>query len=365
MMWLGRPALRHADTLVTVLGTPSTPAFGTETGFDDDISVVIPNLNGGRWLTGCLSSLAASEHAAAEVIVADDSSTDDSSEIASRLGARFLTGGSKPSGFARTANRGIRSATSTWVFLLNNDTEVSATTLSRMIEVARSSRAGIVAPLVLSMRDPTVIDSAGLLVFPDGTGRPRLHGSPLRDAPAAPEQILLPIGTAMLVHRDVFGRVGLLDESFESYVEDLEWGLRAARAGVRTMLAPNAVLFHWFSGTTGTLSPYKARCVERNHVVTAIRHLPLRDVVLLPVWTTARWVALARVAVAGDAESDGGTIQLALAALRGTLSGVIAIPSAIRDRRRLETDFPVDGRLWRRQLVDARCTVDAFRRFGA
>jgi hypothetical protein len=124
-------------------------------------------------------------------------------------------------------------------------------------------------------------------------------------------------------------------------------------------------MYHWFSGTTGTFSPYKARCVERNHIVTAVRHLPFRDVILLPVWTAARWVALAQVARTRDAETDAGAFPLAWGVIRGTFAGLVALPAAVRDRWRLRQALPVDAQSWRRRLSEARCELEAFRRFGA
>ena len=327
------------------------------------VSVVIPNLNGARWLPGCLASLKRSAHQPLEVIVSDDGSTDQSAAIAAEHGARFLPGSGAPSGFARTANRGLRAARGASVFLLNNDTEVPAETLGLLIAAADEAHADVVSPLVLSMRQDETVDSAGLLLFRDGTGRPRLHGRPQREAPRQRREILLPIGTAMLVTREILDRIGGFDEAFDSYVEDLEWGLRAARAGARTILAPEATVLHWFSGTAGTLSPYKARRVERNHVVVAIRHLPLEDVLLLPFWTVARWTALAALALRGRSEPGASGASLALAALRGAAEGAAAAPGAFRDRRRLKASLPVP-RGWRRMLAKERCRLGDFRRFG-
>lgn len=326
--------------------------------------MVIPNLNGATWLEGCLGSLRESTLPDLELVIADDGSTDASADVTARFGGRFVPGGNAPSGFARTANRGIRAATGERILLLNNDTVVPPDTVALLLETAERTGAGIVSPLVVSMRDPDRIDSIGLFIFRDGTARPGLHGEGIAAAPAAPRPILLPSGTAMLVERRVFDRIGLFDESFESYAEDLDWGLRAARAGEWCLLQPTARVHHWFSGTTAGLSPYKARCIERNHVTVAVRHLPLSDVVLLPVWTVARWMALRSSALDASPE-PGERRRLISAVLRGTAEGVLRIPGAIAGRRRLARRYPVERRDWTARLRNARCTLDDFRHFGS
>jgi len=328
------------------------------------VSVVIPNLNGATWLEGCLDSLRASTHPDLEIVVSDDGSTDESAAVAARFGGRFVSGGTSSSGFARTANRGIRAATGSHIFLLNNDTVVPPDTVSQLVATNAESGAGVVSPLVVSLRDPQRIDSIGLLIYRDGTARPGLHGEEVGAAPSSPRPILLPSGTAMLVERRVFDRIGLFDESFESYAEDLDWGLRAARAGERCILQPSARVHHWFSGTTAGLSPYKARCIERNHITVAIRHLPASDVVLLPYWTLARWLALRSSALEASPGS-GARRQLMSAVLRGAGHGILRVPGALLERQRLARRHPVERREWTARLRRSECSLDDFRHFGS
>lgn len=339
-----------------------------------DISVVIPNLDGERWLPGCLASLRDSTPPPREVIVSDDGSGDASVSIAEGHGARVVRGERPRSGFAATANRGMAEACGEWILLLNNDTEVAPEACGLMVAAALRRGAAIVAPLVASLRDPAYLDSAGLLLFADATARPRLHAQPVERAPSGHEWILVPSGAAVLFRRDLLGTVGALDESLGSYLEDVDWALRCGRAGHRVLLAPEAVVRHWFSGTTGALSPHKARMIERNHVVVAARHLPAATLLLLPVWTAARWAALA-VAILGsratdDAAGPGGAAPahppraLALAAARGALEGALALPGALADRRRLAREFPVDAGWWRARLRTQRARVRDYLQFG-
>ncbi len=327
--------------------------------------MVIPNRDGAHWLEGCLGTLTSAAPAPAEIIVSDDGSSDASAEVARRHGARFLESGRPAgSGFAATANRGLRSASGDWVLLLNNDTEVLPDTFAQLAEVAAARPdAGVLAPLVLSLRDRVSIDSAGLLLYPDGTARPRWHGRRADAVRVSARDVLLPSGAAMAVRADVLARVGLLDERLGSYLEDVDWSLRAQRLGVRMALAPGAVVYHHFSGTAGAFSATKARLVERNRVIVAVRHLPLGTLLASPLWTLARWGALARASRRAGAGSGGQGASGA--ALRGAAAGLAAVPSAVRERRALAREAPVAAREWRRRLARDRARPRDFLTFGA
>ncbi len=324
------------------------------------LSVVIPNRDGARWLEGCLGSLAAGTRPPDEVIVADAGSGDASEEVAGRHGAGFVPAPAGASrGFAATANRGLSRARGDLVLLLNNDTEVAPDALERLgAAAARHPDAGVVAPLVVSLRDRRTIDSAGLLLYPDGTARPRWHGRerPATDLPH--REILMPSGAAAAIRRETLDRVGFLDERLGSYLEDVDWALRAQRRGVTMVLAPEALVFHWFSGTAGALSAEKARLVERNRVIVAARHLPAPMLVASPLWTAARWAVLAAVT---RRTGPGGS---GVAALRGLAEGICQLPGTLNERRALAAELPVDRREWTRRLRRHRARPRDFLRFG-
>jgi hypothetical protein len=122
-------------------------------------------------------------------------------------------------------------------------------------------------------------------------------------------------------------------------------------------------VYHHFSGTAGAFSATKARLVERNRVIVAVRHLPLPTLLASPLWTLARWAALAAAArrAGGGAGADGAPG----AALRGAAEGLAALPGAVRDRRALAREAPVATREWRRLLARHRARPRDFLTFGA
>ncbi len=334
------------------------------------ISVVIPNLDGAHWLEGCLDSLSECSSAVHEIIVADDGSTDGSRDVCARFGACFVESPRARTGFAATANRGIRTASGDAIFLLNNDTTVAPSSirvLSEMLE--RHPDVAMLAPLVLSLRDRATIDSAGMLIFPDATARPRWHGNNIATVTLRDEAVLVPSGAAAVFRREWLDRVGLLDEAMTSYLEDIDLGLRMRRAGGKALFVPEAVVYHYFSGTTGALSPSKGRFIERNHITVAARHLPLLWLLALPVTTAARWVVLVNTVLRAQGAEDGEPgppiRQTATAVLRGLAEGIARLPRSLRERRSLARTATVTRAEWASLLRANRARVSDYRRFGA
>lgn len=83
--------------------------------------------------------------------------------------------------------------------------------------------------------------------------------------------------------------IGLFDEDFFAYCEDCDLGLRAVWAGWKTAVAPKAVVFHKYSGSSGHYSPFKLRLVERNHYFVALKNFPPTVLLLLPLWSFYRY----------------------------------------------------------------------------
>jgi GT2 family glycosyltransferase len=80
--------------------------------------------------------------------------------------------------------------------------------------------------------------------------------------------------TAALFRRALFDRVGLLDERFGSYLEDVDFGIRAGLAGFRGAYVPEAAAGHWGSATLGAWNPEAVRLISRNQVFLVWKYRP-------------------------------------------------------------------------------------------
>ncbi len=180
-------------------------------------------------------------------------------------------------GFAGGANEGVRRALAAGadgVLLLNNDALLEEGALARLrAALAEDPGAAAASPLVL--RD----DPSGRVWFAGGTVRPALGRVAHRGAGADPAG--LPRETrptefltfcAVLVSREAWIAVGTLEEEFFAYGEDVDWCLRARRAGRRLLLCPGAVARHRVNAALGAGSPAQAYLLSRARVILARRH---------------------------------------------------------------------------------------------
>jgi GT2 family glycosyltransferase len=237
------------------------------------VSAVIPNWNCRDHLERLLESLRRQTRPVEEVIVADNGSADGSPEAAESAGARVLRMGSN-AGFSRAVNSGIRAARTSWIAVVNNDVELTPDWLEVLMGVARPENIWFATGKLLSANRRDCLDGTfdticrGACAWRAGQGRP--------DTPqwAAPRPIRLAPFTAALFRSELFEKVGLLDERFESYLEDVDFGLRCARRGFAGVYDPRAVAYHTGSATLGAWHPETVRRMARNQVLLVAKHFP-------------------------------------------------------------------------------------------
>lgn len=273
-------------------------------------SVIILNWNGRHLLEECLDSISSQAFRDFETIVVDNGSTDGSVDwLRNRFGdaISYVT---LPSnlGFAGGNNAGIRIARGSYVILLNNDTAVAPGWLAALADAARRHPdTGMFTPKILNYYRRDEIDNTGHLIYPDGMarGRDRLEKDDGRFDEEG--ETLWPSGCAGVYKKKMLDEIGLLDESFFAYGEDVDLGLRARWAGWTCFYVPTAIVYHKYSATTGAYSPRKAFLVERNRIWILFKNFPLGDILLSPVYTAYRYAMHFRGLVTGK----GATGRLA------------------------------------------------------
>jgi GT2 family glycosyltransferase len=235
------------------------------------VAAVIPHWNRRELLVALLESLRAQKLPFDEIIVADNGSSDDSAEVAERAGARVLRLG-RNFGFAAAVNRGIEAARTDWVAILNNDVTLEPDWLRALLEAVSRESAWFATGKILRAGAPGIIDgtfdeiSRGACACRCGSGKP--------DGPwwNEPRSIRFAPMTASLFRRDLFRELGTLDESFGSYLEDVEFGLRCALAGRNGVYVPAAVAHHRGSATRGEWHSDTVHRIARNQVLLASKH---------------------------------------------------------------------------------------------
>lgn len=238
------------------------------------VSVVIPNRNRAALLARALRSVLAQElpeNVLLEVVVVDNGSGDGSVALSRDLGARTILLGANR-GVSVALNRGITSSTGRWIVLLNNDVELAPDWLVRMLRGAERDGVWFATGKVLDALRPGLVDGAGDGVCRGGAAWRLGHGRPDGPGLAHARTVRFPSATASLFRREFFDRVGLFDEAFFAYLEDVELGLRAAAHGLRGVYVPRARCWHRGSATVGAWSGPMVAWITRHRLLLLARH---------------------------------------------------------------------------------------------
>ena len=242
------------------------------------VAAVIPHWNRADLLSTLLESLSKQVYPFDEVIVVDNGSTDQSADVAQRFGARFIPLGQNL-GFARAVNRGVQEAFADWIAILNNDVTLDEWWLANLLDKARAAQAKAEAGKVwfatgkiLSAANPSVIDATFDEISRAGCAW--RCGAGKADGPVWNEARSIRIApmTAAIFRADLFREIGSLDEAFESYLEDVDFGLRCCLQGYEGLYVPEAVAHHRGSATLGEWNSDTVRRIARNQVLLTAKH---------------------------------------------------------------------------------------------
>ncbi|MCB9853414.1 MAG: glycosyltransferase family 2 protein [Phycisphaerales bacterium] len=213
-------------------------------------TIVIPNYNGARFLPALLGSLARQSDRRFVVTIVDDCSPDGGVGDAARdYPFVEVVQNETNLGFAGACNVGLRRARTPFVTLLNNDTTVDSQWFENAMDAFDADDIGSVASLVLLAEPPHLIDSAGDVYSVAGGAAKRAHLAPREAAAGLSDECFSACGASAFFRRSALDAVGLLDEAFESYYEDVDLGFRLAWAGYRCRFAGNSICYHHLSAS--------------------------------------------------------------------------------------------------------------------
>jgi GT2 family glycosyltransferase len=207
------------------------------------VFAIVLNYNNVATIKACLDSLYRQNYQNFEIIVVDNASKDGSFELAKRLYSKaYFISNSHNLGFAAGNNPAIRYALekmADFIFLLNSDAEVKADTIEKLVEAASENKKA-------GMFSPVIYDPANEIWFSGGRisylQMKTLHQTDMFfQNPYSTDYVT---GCAMLIKKEVFGKIGLLDEEFFLYYEDAEFCLRARRSGFLCVVVPGAKVMH-------------------------------------------------------------------------------------------------------------------------
>jgi GT2 family glycosyltransferase len=239
--------------------------------------IIVLNNNRRDDTLACLASLYCGDYQNFRVILLDYDSTDGSIDAVRAKYAEVETVTLDSNlGYAGNNNVGIKIALdrgADWVFILNNDTILDPSCLSRMVDAGDAdAQVGMVGPMVYHFDEPEVIQSAGGKLEkywrPIHLGMNELDQGQFKSV----RQVDWLSGCAILVRRDLVEQAGALDPDYFLYWEETEWCIRAGQAGWKIVHVPNAKLWHKGVKRNYEPRPYITYYMTRNYLFTLAKH---------------------------------------------------------------------------------------------
>ena len=323
------------------------------------VSVVIPNYNGKDYLENCIRSLVNQDIRNFEIIVVDDNSTDTAFEDVKTI---FPSGSDgiyiryidkkQNGGFCQTVNYGVRYARAPYIILLNNDTEADEGLVRHLYNAIRKRRNVFsVCAKMIDLKNPEIIDDAGDLYCALGWAF-----SPAKDKDIKKYsrscKVFACCGGASIYRKDVFRKIGMLDEKHFAYLEDIDIGYRAKLFGYENAYEPKAVVYHAGSASSGSRhNEFKVHISSRNSIYLIYKNMPLWQIAvnfpLLLAGIIVKIIFFARK-------------KLARAYVKGIVEGINLCIDDENCSKRVDFDSIPLKRLLH---IEAELIINTFRRF--
>lgn len=242
------------------------------------IFVVIPNWNGADMIAAALKSLEkqTQKH---HVVVVDNGSIDASVEIIEQeFPSVHLIKLPVNTGFSGGVNTGIRYALdqdADAIALLNNDAVAEKNWLKELVMLmSNKPEAGIVTSKI-ARSDKKHLDSTGDFYSAWGTAFPRGRDEADNGQYETAEEVFAASGGASLYRTELFMQVGLFDQDFFAYYEDVDISFRARLAGWKVWYQPKAVVYHEVGATSSKIHDFGTYHGLKNIFFLSYKNLPL------------------------------------------------------------------------------------------
>lgn len=260
------------------------------------VAIIIVNWDGEKYLKNCLDSVFRQTYKNYEVILVDNGSKDGSQNFIKKKYPKVrLIELNYNSGFAKGNNIGIKEAfkdeSVEYIVCLNNDTIVDKKWLKYLVKTVNKHKdAGMIASKAF-FKDGKTIQNCGLSLE-KGVKNIYIGGISLGfgkrefEVPQYDKelQIFAPGGVASLYKRKMLEQIGLFDEDYFAYCEDLDLGFRGQLKGWKCYLSPKSKLIHLRSQTGGVASNFKVYMMEKNVCFTAIKNFPVGFLIKFPYY---------------------------------------------------------------------------------
>ena len=231
-----------------------------------EVSIIIPNYNGLRFMKDCLNSLAKQTYKDYKLLIVDNGSSDGSKEYFKENNIDFIDLDTNL-GFAGGCNEALKLVDTKYVILLNNDTEVFSDYVEKLVQaIKKDEKIFSVSPLMINAHKKDIVDDAGdglcLLGFAYQIG----VGEKIINYTKSKEVFTACAGAA-IYRMDILREIGFFDEMHFAYLEDIDLGFRARLKGYKNIFCPSAKVYHLGSATSGSrYNSFKVKLAARNNI---------------------------------------------------------------------------------------------------
>lgn len=303
--------------------------------------IVVPNWNGKETLSACLDSLLR-QSVAALIIVVENGSSDGSLDFIKSGYPKVQTlVNQRNLGFAGGVNCGIRQALdmgAEFVALFNNDAVADIHWLEQLLnEAERCPSAGIITGKLVSF-DKQYLDSTGDMYTNWGLPYPRGRGERELNKYDQVRDVFGASGGASLYRTAMLKEIGLFDEDFFAYYEDIDLSFRAQTAGWKVRYAPQAIAYHHIGHTSGKIKGFTTYQTMKNLPLVWLKNVPTKY-----LWRVGWRLGLAHCMFMLRAFSR----HQGLSAVKGGLKSLGLVSRKIKERTRIQSSKKVsDEYLW-------------------
>jgi GT2 family glycosyltransferase len=274
------------------------------------VAVVILNWNGKDFLGKFLPSVLASTYKNAQIIVADNASTDDSIAFLQEHFPKVkIIVNETNEGFAKGYNTALKKVTSDYFVLLNSDVEVTPEWIEPIIQLMENDTTiAACQPKILDYKNKTRFEYAGASGgFIDTLGYPFARGRIFEYIEEDKGQYndAIPCfwatGAAMFVRANVYNTLGGLDEYFFAHQEEIDLCWRMQLSGHKVYVQPASVVYHVGGGTLPKGNSKKTYLNFRNNLIMLWKNTPGKSLLLkLPIRFSLDAVAAYKALFNGD-----------------------------------------------------------------
>lgn len=241
--------------------------------------VVIPNWNGLDFIADCLKSLL-KQTVDLKIIVVDNGSIDGSTEVIEKNFKQVeLIKLPKNIGFAGGVNVGIKKALekeAEYILLFNNDAVADNYWAEQLVESAEINRqTGIITGKFMRM-DKKHLDSTGDFYSVWGLPYPRGRNEIDNGQYDNQLEVFGASGGASLYRAEMLKEIGLFDEDFFAYYEDVDISFRAQLAGWKVLYEPKAIAYHFVGGTSSKLGDFARYHSAKNFLLVYAKNMPTK-----------------------------------------------------------------------------------------